>query len=53
MVLVNEILYMVNQFMRGIPVNDDTLALDLIDQIGPEGHYLYADHTLANFKNVW
>jgi trimethylamine--corrinoid protein Co-methyltransferase len=53
MVLVNEILYMVNQFMGGIPVNDETLALDLIDKIGPEGHYLYEDHTLHNFKNVW
>jgi trimethylamine--corrinoid protein Co-methyltransferase len=53
MVLVNEILYMVNQFMGGIPVNEETLALDLIDEIGPEGHYLYAEHTLQNFKNVW
>ena len=44
---------MVNQFMRGIPVNDDTLALDLIDKIGPEGHYLYEDHTLEYFKDVW
>jgi len=53
MVLVNEILHMVNHFMRGIPVNDDTLALDLIDAIGPEGHYLYEDHTLENFRDVW
>ena len=53
MVLVNEILYMVNQFMGGIPVNDETLALDMIDRIGPGGHYLYEDHTLDNFKNVW
>jgi trimethylamine--corrinoid protein Co-methyltransferase len=37
----------------GIPVNDDTLALDLIDKIGPGGHYLEEDHTLDNFKNVW
>jgi len=53
MVLVNEILYMVNQFMRGLPVNDDTLALDMIDKIGPGGHYLYEDHTLNHFKDVW
>jgi trimethylamine--corrinoid protein Co-methyltransferase len=53
MVMVNEILYMVNQYMRGISVSDDTLALDLIDKIGPGGHYLYEDHTLNNFKNVW
>jgi trimethylamine--corrinoid protein Co-methyltransferase len=53
MVLVNEILYMVNQYMGGLPVNDETLALDLIDKIGPGGHYLYEDHTLKHFKNVW
>jgi len=53
MVLVNEILYMVNQYMGGVPVNDETLALDMIDRIGPGGHYLYEDHTLNNFKNVW
>ena len=53
MVLVNEILYMVNQFMGGVPVNDETLALEMIDRIGPGGHYLYEDHTLNNFRNVW
>jgi trimethylamine--corrinoid protein Co-methyltransferase len=53
MVLVNEILYMVNQFVRGMPVNDDTLALDVIDKIGPGGHYLYEDHTMEHFREVW
>lgn len=53
MVLVNEILFMVKQYMKGLPVNDETLAIDLIDKIGPGGHYLYEDHTFENFKNVW
>jgi len=53
MVLVNEILHMVNQYMRGLPVNDETLAVDLIDKIGPGGHYLYEDHTLRHFRDVW
>jgi trimethylamine--corrinoid protein Co-methyltransferase len=53
MVLVNEILYMVQQFMGGVPVNDETLALDLMDKIGPGGHYLYEDHTLKHFRDVW
>ena len=53
MVLINEILYMVNQYMGGVPVNDDTLALDVIDKIGPGGHYLYEDHTMRHFKDVW
>lgn len=53
MVLVNEVLHMVNQYMKGIPVNDETLALDLIDQVGPGGHYLQEDHTLKHFRGVW
>ena len=53
MVLVNEILYMVNQFMRGVPVSDETLALDIIDKIGPGGHYLEEKHTLSHFREVW
>jgi trimethylamine--corrinoid protein Co-methyltransferase len=53
MVLVNEILYMVEQFTRGVPVNDETLALEIIDRIGPGGHYLYEEHTLKHFREVW
>ena len=53
MVLVNEILYMVNQYMRGISVDDESLAIDFIDKIGPGGHYLNEDHTMEHFKNIW
>jgi len=53
MVLVNEILFMVNHYMKGLLVNDDTLALDVIDKVGPGGHYLSEDHTYNHFKNVW
>jgi trimethylamine--corrinoid protein Co-methyltransferase len=53
MVLVNEILSMVQQYMKGLPVNEKTLALDLIDKIGPGGHYLYEDHTHEHFREVW
>jgi trimethylamine--corrinoid protein Co-methyltransferase len=53
MVLVNEILDMVNGYVNGMPVNDETLALDVIDQVGPGGHYLQEDHTLKHFREVW
>lgn len=51
MVLVNEILHNVNQYMKGVSVSEDSLAVDLIDQIGPGGHYLQAQHTLENFHD--
>jgi trimethylamine--corrinoid protein Co-methyltransferase len=53
MVLVNEILHMVKQFMPGMPVNDETLALDLIHKVGPGGHYLEEQHTYDHFRDVW
>jgi trimethylamine--corrinoid protein Co-methyltransferase len=53
MVMVNEILHNVNQFMTGIPVTDETLAIDLIDQVGPGNHYLQEDHTMTHFRKVW
>ena len=36
----------------GLPVNDDTLALDTVKEVGPGGMYLAAPHTLANFRDV-
>ncbi len=53
MVLVNEILHMVKQFMSGMPINDGTLALEVIDRVGPGGHYLEEEHTYRHFKDVW
>jgi trimethylamine--corrinoid protein Co-methyltransferase len=35
---------------RGIEVNADTLAADVIQNVGPDGHYLYEDHTMRHFK---
>ena len=52
MVLVNEILHNVNQFMSGLPVTDETLAIDLIDRVGPGGHYLQEEHTMKHFRKV-
>jgi trimethylamine--corrinoid protein Co-methyltransferase len=53
MVLVNEILYMVNQYMRGLSISDEALALDVIDRVGPGGHFLHEDHTYNHFKDIW
>ena len=41
----NEILGMVMRAVEGITVNDDTLAFDLIKQVGPGGNFVAAKHT--------
>jgi trimethylamine--corrinoid protein Co-methyltransferase len=53
MVLNNELLYMVNRFMRGLVVNKQTLSTDLIDEIGPSKHYLQHPATQRDFKEVF
>lgn len=44
-VIDNEILGMVMRAVDGIKVNDDTLAFDLIKQVGPGGNFVTTKHT--------
>ena len=44
-VIDNEILGMVMRAVQGIQVDDDTLAYDLIKQVGAGGNFLTAKHT--------
>jgi trimethylamine--corrinoid protein Co-methyltransferase len=50
-VIDNEVLGMAMRVVRGVEVSDETLALDVIDQVGPGGHYLMADHTLKHMRS--
>jgi trimethylamine--corrinoid protein Co-methyltransferase len=50
LVMSNEIIGMVKRILRGVPVDAEHLAVDVIDRIGPGGHYLTDDHTLAHFR---
>ncbi len=36
---------------RGIEVNEDTMAVDVIHNVGPNGHYLREKHTRRYYKN--
>ncbi len=51
--ICNEILSWLDAFMKGIEISDETLCLDLIDEIGPEGQYLDCRHTLDHFRERW
>lgn len=44
-VIDNEILGMVMRAVDGIRVDDETLAFDLIEQVGPGGNFVAASHT--------
>ncbi len=50
-VLDDDIAGMIGRFMNGIDINDDTLALDLIDSVGPiPGVFIDKDHTFKYWK---
>lgn len=48
--ICDDIIGMARRLVRGIEVNDETLAVDLIDKVGPGGHFLAEDHTFRHFK---
>jgi trimethylamine--corrinoid protein Co-methyltransferase len=53
LVSMNEVAGFVKHVMRGIEITDDTLALDVIDRVGPGGHFLNEDHTFHHFRSNW
>jgi len=49
-VIGNEICSFINRILKGIEVNPDTLAVDIIREVGPGGEYLTHEHTMEFFK---
>jgi len=52
-VLCDEVIGFVRRLMRGIELSSETLALDVIDDVGPGGDYLGAAHTARHFRKAW
>ena len=52
-VICDELIAYTKQFMKALDVNEETLALDLIDQIGPHGDFLGSDHTRKHYREDW
>ncbi len=53
LVIDNEIIDYALRFVEGFVVNDDTLAVDIIDKVGPGGIYLGEKHTVQHFRERW
>ncbi len=49
-VIDNEMLGLAMRAVRGVDVNEETLAVDAIDRVGPGGHYLADKHTLRYMR---
>jgi trimethylamine--corrinoid protein Co-methyltransferase len=53
LVAMNEVAGLVKRFMRGVEISEETIALDVIDQVGPGGHFLGEEHTFDHFRRNW
>ncbi len=49
----NEIIGRMKAFSRGIFLDPESFALDLIDEVGPGGTFLTSDHTFRHFRDFW
>jgi len=50
LIMGNEIIGMVRRIVSGVDVNKETLAVEVIDKVGPGGHFLASEHTNNHFK---
>lgn len=53
LVLDCEIFEMLVRFAEGWRIDDDAIALETIEAVGPGGHFLGTPHTLANIRSFW
>jgi trimethylamine--corrinoid protein Co-methyltransferase len=48
--MMDEAIGYARRITRGIDVNEETLAVDVIGNVGPNGHYLREEHTRRHYK---
>jgi len=51
-VIMDETIDQIRRMLRGIPTDDDSLALDVIDTVGPGGHFLTEAHTSKHVRTT-
>ncbi len=52
-VVMDELADEIRFILEGIEVSKETLALEVIDQVGPGGEYVTSDHTYRHFRDGW
>jgi trimethylamine---corrinoid protein Co-methyltransferase len=51
--VANDLLGFLRAATKGVVVDDETLALDVIEELGPTGSYLEHPHTLRHFREPY
>ncbi|WP_342237047.1 trimethylamine methyltransferase family protein [Inquilinus sp. OTU3971] len=53
MIIDAELVQTMTEFLKPIVVDDDTLGLDAIREVGPGGHFFGCQHTLARYETAF
>jgi len=48
-----EIFDMLRHLSAGIPVDQESLALEIIEAVGPGGHFMEQEHTRMHMREIW
>jgi trimethylamine--corrinoid protein Co-methyltransferase len=52
LLMQNEMARMIMHTVRGVPVNDEKMAMEVINEIGIGGEYISHEHTFQNFREL-
>ena len=52
LVISDEMIDQIRRLQRGIPVDDEQIALEVVGEVGPEGHFLDHGHTFDHFADT-
>jgi trimethylamine--corrinoid protein Co-methyltransferase len=53
LILDTEVFDLLRHLAAGVPSEDEDLALSVIEEVGPGGHFLAHPHTLRNMRRQW
>ncbi len=51
LIVDNEVIGMIRRIGRGVDINEETMAYDVIKEVGPQGAFLDNEHTFMNFRD--
>jgi len=52
-VFCNEVIEWIKRYWQPFEITEESLALDLIHETGPDGYFLETDHTLRHVRDTW
>jgi trimethylamine--corrinoid protein Co-methyltransferase len=53
LIIDHEMFTMMADMLKGFPVDEDSMPMDVIMEVGHEGHYMGKKHTLDHFRQMW